>query len=141
VNHKEGELENLVKPGNGRIFSRVVVPMDRYVGLEAGPEGGWFITRPLKFSGNILKFNVSTRPGGSVRVGLLDSNGSGIAGRSIEDCVLITGDHMDVLVRWKDNGDVMRWAGRPTKIRVEMTNASLYAFRFTCGSADAGLDH
>ena len=74
-------------------------------------------------------------------MGLLDQNGNAIKGRSIEDCVPITGDHMDILVRWKDNGDVMRWAGRPTKIQVEMTNAGLYAFRFTTGSADAGRDH
>ena len=61
VNHKEGELEYLVKPENGRIFSRVVIPMDRYVSADAGPEGGSFITPSLTFSGNILKFNVETR--------------------------------------------------------------------------------
>jgi hypothetical protein len=32
-------------------------------------------------------------------------------------------------------------AGRPTKMQFEMTNASLYAFRFSIGSADAGRDH
>ncbi len=141
VNHKEGELEDIVKPGNNRVFSRVVSPMDRYVSAEAGSETGTFTTPPLKFAGNILKFNVEVREGGSVRVGLLDENGNVINGRSIEDCVPITGNHSDILVRWKDNGDVMRRAGRPTKLQVEMTNAGLYAFRFTTGSADAGRDH
>ncbi len=141
VNHKEGELEHVVKPENGRIFSRVIIPMDRYVSADAGSEPGTFTTRALKFAGNILKLNVETRAGGSVRVGLLDENGNAIKGRSIEECVPITGDHIDVLVRWQDNGDVMRRSGRPTKLHVEMTNASLYAFRFTVGSADAGRDH
>jgi hypothetical protein len=141
VNHKEGELEHVVKPENGRIFSRVVTLLDRYVSAEAGPAGGWFVTPALAFAGNILKFNVEVRDGGSVRVALLDEAGKAIAGRSIEDCVPITGDHTDILVRWKDNGDVTARAGRPTKMRVELVNAGLYAFRFTVGSADAGRDH
>jgi hypothetical protein len=141
VNHKEGELEFITKPENGRIFSRVIIPLDRYVSAEAGPKGGSFVTPPLKFSGNILKLNVCVRKGGSVRVGLLDEKGQPIKGRTIAECVPITGDQKDVLVRWKDSGDVMSRAGRPTKMQVELRDASLYAFRFTVGSADAGRDH
>ncbi len=35
LNHAEGELENLTKPDGSRIFSRVTVPLDRFVSAEA----------------------------------------------------------------------------------------------------------
>jgi hypothetical protein len=141
LNHAEGELDNLVKPGNSRTYSRVVTRLDGYVSADAGPDGGHFITPPLVFQGNILKLNVKVKEGGQVRVGLLDENGEPVAGRALADCVPITGDHIDALVRWKTGGDVTSRATKPTRMRVEMTNASLYAFRFTMGFAGEGRDH
>ncbi|MCF6283892.1 MAG: hypothetical protein L3K26_01690 [Candidatus Hydrogenedentes bacterium] len=141
LKHNEGKLENLVKPGNSRTMSRVVTRLDGYVSVEAAKEGGSFVTPPLLFQGNILKLNVDARDGGYLRVGLLDEKGEAIPGKSIADCEPITGDHMDVLVRWKEGGDVTKRAAKPTRIRVELKNASLYAFRFTSGFAGKERDH
>jgi hypothetical protein len=141
LKHDEGELENLRKPGNARLFSRVVERLDGYVSADANAKGGSFTTIPLTFSGNILKLNVSAHAGGSVRVGLLDGQGNPVAGHSLDDCVPITGDHLDTIVRWKDGADVTSQAGKPTRLIVEMKNASLYAFQFTVGYAGAGRDH
>ena len=141
LNHAEGELENLVKPGGGRTYSRVVSRLDGFVSVDAGAGGGGFVTPPLTFTGNILKLNVQVHAGGSVRVGLLDEQGRAVPGRDLSDCVAITGDDVDLLVRWKDGGEVTPRAGKPTKLRFEMKNASLYAFRFTVGSSGPGRDH
>ncbi|MBN2375085.1 MAG: hypothetical protein JXD22_01695 [Sedimentisphaerales bacterium] len=133
LNHAEGELENLIKPGNGRFYSRVITRLDGYVSAHAGADGGYFITPPITFKGNILKLNVKVAPGGSLRVGLLDEQGTPIKWRSIDDCLPITGDHINTIVQWKTDGDVSSRAGKPTKLHVEIINADLYTFQFDKG--------
>jgi hypothetical protein len=135
LKHQEAELENLVKPGNRRTYSRVVTRLDGYVSAEAGLAGGSFVTPPLTFTGCVLQLNVAVRDGGSVRVGLLDEQGNPVEGRSVEDCQPITGDHIEVTVRWTTGAEVSARAGKPTKMQVEMVNASLYAFQFARGEA------
>ncbi len=141
LNHKEGELENLVKPGGGRIYSRVVSRVDGFVSADAGPAGGSFITPPLNFAGNILKLNVAVHQGGSARVALLDEQGVPVKDHTLEDCLPITADNVDLLVHWKKGADVSSRAGKPTKMCVEMKDTSLYAFRFTVGYAGKERDH
>ena len=53
-----------------------------------------------------------------------------MAGRALEDSVPITGDGVALLVQWNTGSDVSGRAGKPTKLRIEMQNASLYAFQF-----------
>ena len=45
----------------------------------------------------------------------------------------LTGDHIEKIVQWKTDGDVSSRAGKPTRLRFEMKNASLYAFQFGKG--------
>ena len=75
--------------------------------------------------------NVEVRPGGKVQVALLDETGKAVPGRATEDCHEITGDHLDAVVRWKMGRDVSDRAGRLTRMRVELTDASVYGFQFT----------
>ncbi len=81
--------------------------------------------------------NVEVRPGGKVRVGLLDEKGEAAPGRAVEDCQAITDDRLDAVVRWKNGRDAGDRAGRPTRMRVELTAASLYGFQFTTRPAAA----
>ena len=141
LTHNGHDLDDLVKAEQPRAYSRVVVRRDRFVSADSGPEGGWFVTPPLRFAGNILNVNVDVRPGGSVRVGLLDENGEPVPDHGVNDCLPITGDHLAKLVRWRKGGDVTVRAGKPTRIRVELKDASLYAFQFTVGYAGTGRDH
>jgi hypothetical protein len=132
--HNEGELKDYAACKLPRGFSRVVVQRNRFVSAEAvGPHGGWFVTQPLQFVGNMLTLNVDVRSGGKVRVGLLDENGNAIPGRGVEDCLEIAGDHFDAGVRWKSGSDVGDRAGRPTRLRIEWSDASLFGFQFTTG--------
>ena len=130
LTHNESSLEKEKNPKNARIYSRVIVPLDRFVSVDSGTEGGYFVTPPLTFTGNTLKLNVEVREGGSARVGLLTEDGKPVPGRTVEDCLPITGDQMATPVRWRKGGDVSPRAGKPTRLRVELKSASLYAFQF-----------
>ncbi|OHB55773.1 MAG: hypothetical protein A2Y07_10620 [Planctomycetes bacterium GWF2_50_10] len=131
LKHNESELENLVKPGNSMTYSRVTSRLDGYVSADAND--GFFITPKMIFSGNILVLNAVVRPSGSVRVGLIDENGKAVAGHSVEECEVFSGDHVRKMVMWKNDGDVSMRAGKPTQLKVEIKNASLYAFGFSKG--------
>jgi len=136
--HNQGELQNFAACTQPRAFSRVVLKRDRFVSVEAtGPEGGWFVTPPLRFNGNALHLNVEVRSGGQVRVGVFDEDGKAVPGRNIEDCVAITGDHLDAVVRWKTGADVGSRADQPTRMRIEWTNASLFGFQFATAQPSA----
>jgi hypothetical protein len=141
LTHDAGDLENLVLPGNSRSYSRVVSRLDGFVSVEAEQEGAFFVTPPLLFQGNILKLNVNVRDGGYVRVGLLGEDGETIPGKSTSDCVPIAGDQIDALVRWNSGGDVTDRANKATRLRIEISDASLYAFRFATGFGGAARDH
>ena len=130
LRHDEAQLENLTKLAEPRIFSRLVLGRDRFVSADAARDGGHFVTPRLRFTGAVLKLNVQTRPGGSVRVGLLDEGGKPVPGRGVAECLPVTGDQLDAVVRWKTGTDVSHRANRPTRMRVELIDASLYGFQF-----------
>ncbi|MEA1952667.1 MAG: hypothetical protein U9N87_14900 [Planctomycetota bacterium] len=131
--HDGPKLDDLVKCKQPRAYSRVTVRRDRFVSADAGPEGGWFVTPPLTFHGDTLVLNAHVRDGGSIRVALMDENGKPLPGRGLDDCRPITGDHLIVPVKWKTGGDVALRAGIPTRMKVELKNAALFAFQFTTG--------
>jgi hypothetical protein len=110
-------------------YSRVASRLDGFVSAETDAQGGFFVTPPLLFEGDTLHLNVKVRGGGSLRVGLLDENGNDVKSRAVEDCVPITGDLIDVQVKWKTGTDIGNRYEKPTRLRVEMTDAGLYSFR------------
>jgi hypothetical protein len=131
LKHNEAELPNLTKPGNQRIFSRAVTPLDRFVAVTADAVGGSFATPPLLFQGGLLALNVEIGEGGSVRVGLAGENGESTTDRTLDDCLPIGGDHLAAAVRWKTGCSVSSRAAIPTRLNFSLKNARLYAFRFT----------
>jgi hypothetical protein len=128
--HNGAELDQLTNSWNGRIFSRVISRLDGFVSADAPANGGSFTTPALIFTGNTLRLNVAVRPGGFVRVGLLDNCGIPVSGRAVEDCLPLTGDGIALQVQWATGANISGRAGKPTKMRIEMQNASLYAFQF-----------
>ncbi len=136
LKHNEAELPNLTKPGNQRVYSRVTVPIDRFVGIAAGPDGGDFTTRPLLYKGDSLELNTVVREGGYVRVGLIDDRDGPVPGRALEDCLPIQGDHLAVTVAWKDGSDVASREAIPTRLVFHLKDACLYTFRFAALGAE-----
>lgn len=72
--------------------------------------------------------NADVRPGGVLRVALLDAEGRPIPGYEIERSAELTGDETRWRVRWSEQ------AGAPTdrlfRIRIELKNARLYSLGF-----------
>ncbi|MDG1894359.1 MAG: hypothetical protein P8J37_05585 [Fuerstiella sp.] len=130
LRHNGAELETLTKPQNGRTYRRAVTQLDRFVAAVPGPEGGFFVTPPLRFSGHTLKLNVNVQDGGSVRIGLLNKDGQPLPGRSVDDCLPIIGDSLSVPVEWRSGRDVSLRGNKSTRIRVEATGAELFGFQF-----------
>lgn len=130
LKHEEATLELLTQPANHRIYSRAKIRLDGYVSVEADDAEGTFVTPPLRFKGNALALNVAVRPGGSVRVGLLDKAGLPIPGLTPADCVPITGDHIRHVVIWNTKTNLSSLAAHPVCLSFQMTKANLFAFQF-----------
>ena len=110
---------------------RLTLRPDGFVSVKAPYAGGELLTRPLEFSGKELRLNYSTSAVGSVRVEIQDATGKAIAGFELENCVEIYGDKLDGPVAWEPGSDVSSLVGRPVRMRFVMSDADLYAFRFT----------
>jgi hypothetical protein len=107
---------------------RQVHRLDGYVSLDAPASGGSATTRLLTFDGNALQLNVSAE--GRVRVGILNPDGSSITGFSTKDCKPIKSDHIRHEVSWGKDSDIGTLAGRPVRLKFELTDTKLYAFQF-----------
>lgn len=130
LRHQESELENLVSCPQPRAFSRAVLRRDRFAAVTADRPGGWFVTPLLRTAGEKLHLNLHVRPGGRVRVAVLDANGQALSRRGWEDAVPMRGDHLDALVRWKNGWSIHQGAGQAVRLKVELVDASVFAFQF-----------
>jgi len=137
LRHNGGDLENLKKPKNARVYSRVVTRLDRFVAVVASTGSGSFITPPLNFTGKHLNLNVQVHKGGSVRIGLLNEESRPLPGRSVDECVPLAGDSLSMPVKWKTGRDVSARAEQPTRLHVELTGAELFGFQFISPNSES----
>ena len=114
--------------GRRRTYARLIQRLDGFVSLDAGSEAGWVTTRPLVFKGRKLTLNVASR--GSMRVAMLNKKGEEIKGFSFADCDPIRADSTRQVVSWRKNSNVSKLAGKVVRLKFEMQNAKLYAFKF-----------
>ena len=75
-----------------------------------------------------MLLNISTSAGGSARVELQSPDGHPLEGFRLADCTEIIGDDLALPVRWR--GEVGTLAGTPVRLRVVLSDADLYSFRF-----------
>lgn len=84
-----------------RRFYRLVQRVDGFVSIDAPYETyGTIITRPLRFEGNRLILNIKTDAHGYALISLLDEDGKPIDGYTIEQSVMINGDHIAIEAEW-----------------------------------------
>ncbi|MCC6494064.1 MAG: hypothetical protein IT424_13705 [Pirellulales bacterium] len=102
--------------------------LDGFVSLDAHDEPGRLTTRPLSFAGEQLLVNAAAE-GGSIRVALLNADGSAVPGFGAADCEPITGAGTAQPVSWR-GGAVSELVGRPIIVQFEMLNAKLFAMQF-----------
>lgn len=130
LKHEDASLEKLADPANRRVFSRAIAKRDRLVSATAEAAGGTLETPTIRFAGERLILNATARPGGKIRVGLLDAQGKSIPGRAAEHCVPLTGDNPSWTVTWSNGDDVAKWSGQPVRLRIELQDADVFGFRF-----------
>ncbi len=103
---------------------------DGFVSIRAPYEGGTFTTKPLLFSGAALYLNFSTSAAGSIRVALLNPDGTPIDGYSAEKCEEIIGNMIDRPVQWESGSDITGFAATPVRLQFQLKDADLYAIQF-----------
>jgi hypothetical protein len=101
-----------------------------FASVRAGHAGGGLLTRPLVFSGRELRLNLSTSAVGSVAVEIQQADGQPVPGFALADCNLMYGDQLDRTVTWKNGADLGSLAGKAVRLRFEMKDADVFAFRF-----------
>jgi len=100
------------------------------VSIQAPLAGGEFVTKPLIFEGQALHLNMATSAAGSIKVGVLTSQGEPVPGFALKDCWEVIGDEAERRVLWKGDGDLGALAGTPVRLRFALADADLYAFKF-----------
>ncbi len=103
---------------------------DGFVSVNAGYGGGEFTTKPFVFSGGGLELNYSTSAVGTVKVEIQDAGGTPQAGFSLDDCPEMFADEIEGAVAWEGGGDVSGLAGKEVRLRFELNDADIYAFKF-----------
>ena len=105
---------------------RYELRLDGFASAHAGYSGGELITRPLIFDGTRLELNYSTSAAGAVRVELQEASGASINGFTLRDSRELIGDEIERIHEW----DLSAHRGKPVRLRFQLKDADLYAFRF-----------
>ncbi len=136
-----------------RRLYRLIQRLDGFVSVDAPYDTyGTIITRPLRFEGNRLVLNIDTDAHGYALVGLLDEDGNPIKGFSIEESVMINGDHISIDAEWIKSGierfgksirdfqgsvedvtlssDISSLAGKTVRVKIKLRGAKLYSMQF-----------
>jgi hypothetical protein len=135
--HREGELwqyaalKNAVhnRTSDDDRLIRMRQRVDGFVSLSADEVAAEAITREIRFSGSRLSLNSRVGPGGSIRVALLNADGSPREGFGLEDCDPIQGDFLRTAVTWKGKADIN--STETVRLKISLRNADLYALQFT----------
>ncbi|MCP4642595.1 MAG: hypothetical protein GY851_19275 [bacterium] len=116
--------------GEGCELRRYTLRLDGFVSVSAPMKGGELVTKPVVFTGKALHLNFATSAAGGLRVELQTPDGKAIEGYAMDDCNEVFGDTVDRAVTWKNGPDVAKLAGQPIRLRFELRDADLYAYRF-----------
>lgn len=116
------------KPGSE--LRRYTLRLDGFVSVRAPMSGGELVTKPVRFSGESLKLNFATSAAGSVRVEIQDEAGQPLPGFALSDCAPLYGNTIERAVTWIGGRDVGELEGQAVRLRFEVKDADLYAYRF-----------
>ena len=117
--------------GNDSKLRRYTMRMDGFVSINAPFKGGEFVTKPLVFDGTALALNFSTSAAGTIWIELQKADGTPIPGYTMDEAPPIFGDDLARTVPWKDGRNLSEFSGQPVRLRFRMSDADLYAMRFT----------
>ena len=104
---------------------RYTLRMDGFVSRVSGYEPRELVTKPFTFDGEELHINFATSAAGYIRVTIEDENANAIPGY---DSGELFGDSVDRIVDFERS--VSELAGCAVTLRIEMSDAEVYSFRF-----------
>ncbi len=110
---------------------RYELRLDGFASAHAGFGGGEVVTRPIVFDGSQLELNYSTSAAGSVRVELQDASGTPAASFRLADSRELIGDEIARVYDWKGLRDLSAYRGKPMRLRFQLKDADLFAYRFS----------
>lgn len=122
------QRQDLMDSGGFTRIGRMKWPRQRLLGITADrPEWIDLLATPTP-SARGLCLNLTTRPGGRVRVALLGDDRKPLQGFDFEDCDALPEDAVEAAVSWQGVRLPSAWNGAPVLARVEIDRASLWAF-------------
>lgn len=121
---------SLFEPGFLRTHrvARATMRWNGYLSLDATKQAATLTTKPFRFDGTQLNVNLRA-PGGKLVAEMQDETGKPIPGFRLADAMPTTGDGLELPVRWS-NGDLRSLGDRTVRLKLEVTNGSLYGFQF-----------
>ncbi len=111
-------------------LARYSLRLDGFVSLHAPYAHGELVTKPFQFEGRELEINYESSAAGELRFELQNLDGSPISGYGLESCNSIFGNEIERIVSWENGSDVSKLSGKPIRMRVIMSDADFYSFRF-----------
>jgi len=121
-------MENWQVPTN--IIRRYSIRTDGFTSIRAGYEGGYFTTKPFKFTGNELRVNFSCSAIGAGWVEVQDEWGNPLPGFGVADSVELFGDSVDLGISWKSGKKLEELLGKKIRLKFKLRDADLYSFWF-----------
>lgn len=105
-----------------------VLRLDGFVSLDADGTEGEVTTKTLEAAGDGLYLNVDVKTGGAAKIEVLGADDTAIPSFGLADCAELEGNGVRQQVNWHGGAAWESLAGRAVKLRIRLTNASLYAF-------------
>ena len=99
---------------------------DGFISLDAGSSPGSVTTRKLQGVCGGLFVNADAE-GGWLKAEVLDAAGNVLPGYSLDDCLPVTGDDVNINVQWRNKNELPR-SDEDLRLRFVIQNASLYSF-------------
>lgn len=104
-----------------------ILRRDGFAAIEAGPEVGSLVTRPVTFSGRHLFVNANARKG-ELSVEVLRPDGTALGAFGRENCVPLRVDSTCQQVSWTGTKDLARLSNHPVRFRFHLRQAQLFSF-------------
>lgn len=129
----------MTRPWSAAI-GRAVLRRDGFASWDSDPgRSGTVVTQPVTTTGHALWINADAGVG-RVRVEVLDDEGHVIPGFEGRHCQPLTEDtarfrHCLAPIQWRPDAYLAGLAGHPIRLRFQLENARLFAFRFLASSS------
>jgi hypothetical protein len=123
---------NYVMKNKQRIESRNIgagyIKKGRFIAYKADNVKGELLTRPFILTDKTIFLNAKV-PKGKIKLGIMQADGKPINGFNKDNCIAITGDGLELAVKWKGKRDLAGLIGKNIRLRIEVDNGSIYGFK------------